>query len=87
MSDNTGNVKKTQEFINSSINKIPFLMKFMSNIFTKILDKIVNGIMVKTITVKTTDINNKLQHTSSSYDHKYYRYFISFFYFINIISI
>ena len=77
MSDNTSNVKKTQDFINSSINKIPFLMKFMSNIFTKILDKIVNGIMVKTITVKTTDINNKLQHTSSSYDHKYYRYFIS----------
>jgi hypothetical protein len=64
-------VTQIQEFVNNSVTKIPELIKYISLIFTRILDKIVNGFMVKETTFSGVNIE------TSSIKHKYYRYFIS----------
>jgi hypothetical protein len=62
-------VTQIQEFVNNSVTKIPEFIKYISLIFTRILDKLVNGFMVKETTSSGLD-NGIMQH-------KYYRYFIS----------
>jgi hypothetical protein len=64
-------VTQIQEFVNNSVTKIPEFIKYISLIFTRILDKIVNGFMVKETIF--SGVNNE----TSSIKHKYYRYFIS----------
>jgi hypothetical protein len=64
-------VTQIQEFVNNSVTKIPEFFKYISLIFTRILDKIVNGFMVKETTFSGVNIE------TSSIKHKYYRYFIS----------
>ena len=64
-------VTQIQEFVNNSVTKIPEFIKYISLIFTRILDKIVNGFMVKETTYSGVNIE------TSSIKHKYYRYFIS----------
>lgn len=64
-------VTQIQEFVNNSARKIPEFMKYISLIFTRILDKLVNGFMVKETIF--SGVNNETTTTQ----HKYYRYFIS----------
>ena len=64
-------VTQIQEFVNNSARKIPDFMKYISLIFTRILDKLVNGFMVKETIF--SGVNNETTTTQ----HKYYRYFIS----------
>jgi Ca2+/H+ antiporter len=64
-------VTQIQEFVNNSVTKIPEFIKYISLIFTRILDKIVNGFMVKETIYSGVNIE------TSSIKHKYYRYFIS----------
>ena len=55
--------ENVKEFFNSNYKKIPFFVNYISTIFIKILDKIVNGFII-------TEKNGTITH-------KYYRYFIS----------
>ena len=64
-------VTQIQEFVNNSVTKIPEFIKYISLIFTRILDKIINGFMVKETIYSGVNIE------TSTIKHKYYRYFIS----------